>query len=349
MPFPRGGCYTAEFARAAGFRLGFVPPRNLRPVSSKPAATRAQQKAIQKADTLIEALGWIRRFRDTTTVIKLGGSVLEHPDSLRHLLLDIVFMTTLGMRVVVVHGGGKAISRAMDEAGIEPRFVQGRRYTDEATLAIVERVLATELNHELVARLEEYGGRAMSLNFLSTNVLFGERLMLEGPGGEPLDLGHVGEVTRVDRLTIDNLAYAGQVPVIPSMAIGPDGHRLNVNADTAATAVAAGLGADKLVVLSDIPGVMRDMNDPESLIHSLSASEARRLIADGTIAAGMIPKIEGCLETLARGVGKIHIIDGRLRHSLLLEIYTTSGVGTELVRDDAQTAAPPVAAVAAGG
>ena len=318
-------------------------------MSSKPAATRAQQKAIQKADTLIEALGWIRRFRDTTTVIKLGGSVLEHPDSLRHLLLDIVFMTTLGMRVVVIHGGGKAISRAMDEAGIEPRFVQGRRYTDEATLAIVEQVLATELNHELVARLEEYGGRAMSLNFLSTNVLFGERLMLEGPGGEPLDLGHVGEVTRVDRLTIDNLAYAGQVPVIPSMAIGPDGHKLNVNADTAATAVAAGLGADKLVVLSDIPGVMRDMNDPESLIHSLSASEARRLIADGTIAAGMIPKIEGCLETLARGVGKIHIIDGRLRHSLLLEIYTTSGVGTELVRDDAQTAASPVAAVTAGG
>ena len=316
---------------------------------TKPAATRAQQKAIQKADTLIEALGWIRRFRDTTTVIKLGGSVLEHPDALRHLLLDIVFMTTLGMRVIVVHGGGKAISRAMDSAGIEPRFVQGRRYTDEATLAIVEQVLATELNHDLVAKLEEYGGRAMSLNFLSTNVLFGERLTLPGPDGEPLDLGHVGEVTRVDRLTIDNLAYAGQVPVIPSMALGPDGHKLNVNADTAATAVAAALGADKLVVLSDIPGVLRDMNDPESLIHSLSASEARRLIADGTIAGGMIPKIEGCLETLARGVGKIHIIDGRLRHSLLLEIYTTSGVGTEIVRDDARTATAATAAAAAVG
>lgn len=300
---------------------------------SKPASNRAQQKAIQKADTLIEALGWIRKFRDTTTVIKLGGSVLEHPDALRHLLLDIVFMTTLGMRVIVVHGGGKAISRAMDEAGLEPKFVQGRRYTDEATLAIVERVLATELNHDLVAKLEEYGGRAMSLNFLSTNVLFGERLALEGPDGESLDLGHVGEVTRVDRLTIDNLAYAGQVPVIPSMAVGSDGHKLNVNADTAATAVAAALGADKLVVLSDIPGVLRDVSDPESLIHSLSAGEARRLIADGTIAAGMIPKIEGCLDTLARGVGKVHIIDGRLRHSLLLEIYTTSGVGTEIVRD----------------
>ena len=304
-------------------------------MAATPSAVKAQQKAIQKADTLIEALGWIRKFRDTTTVIKLGGSVVEHPDSLRHLLVDIVFMSTLGMRVVVVHGGGKAISRAMDEAGLEPRFVQGRRYTDDATLAIVEKVLATELNHDLVARLEEFGGRAMSLNFLSTNVLYGERLALAGPDGAAVDLGHVGTVTRVDRLTIDNLTYAGQVPVIPSMAMGPDGEKLNVNADTAATAVAAAIGAEKLVVLSDIPGVLLDVNDPESLIHSLSAAEARRLIADGTIAAGMIPKIEGCLETLEQGVKKIHIIDGRLRHSLLLEIYTTSGVGTELVRDDA--------------
>jgi acetylglutamate kinase len=314
------------------------PQGFFRPVTSKPTTdptTRAQQKAIQKADTLIEALGWIRKFRDTTTVIKLGGSVVEHPDSLRHLLVDIVFMSTLGMRVVVVHGGGKAISRAMDAAGIEPRFVQGRRYTDKATLDIVEKVLATELNHDLVARIEEYGGRAMSLNFLSTNVLFGERLSLQGPDGTPLDLGYVGEVTRVDRLTIDNLTYAGQVPVIPSMALGPDGQKLNVNADTAATAVAAAIGAEKLVVLSDIPGVLRDVADPESLVHSLTAAEARRLIADGTISAGMIPKIEGCLDTLEQGVKKIHIIDGRLRHSLLLEIYTTSGVGTELTRDDA--------------
>ena len=299
-----------------------------------PSVSKAQQKAIQKADTLIEALGWIRKFRDTTTVIKLGGSVVEHPDSLRHLLLDIVFLSTLGMRIVVVHGGGKAISRAMDEAGIEPKWVQGRRYTDDATLAIVERVLATELNHELVAKLEEYGGRAMSLNFLSTNVLFGERLELDGPDGTKLDLGHVGEVTKVDRLTIDNLMYAGQVPVIPSMAVSADGQKLNVNADTAATAVAAAIGAEKLVILSDIPGVLRDVNDPESLIPHITAAEAHTMIADGTIAGGMIPKIEGCLDTLAQGVKKIHIIDGRLRHSLLLEIYTTSGVGTELVRDE---------------
>ena len=299
-----------------------------------PSVSKAQQKAIQKADTLIEALGWIRKFRDTTTVIKLGGSVVEHPDSLRHLLLDIVFLSTLGMRIVVVHGGGKAINRAMDKAGIEPKWVQGRRYTDDATLAIVEKVLATDLNHELVAKLEEYGGRAMSLNFLSTNVLFGETLALDGPDGEQLDLGYVGEVTKVDRLTIDNLMYAGQVPVIPSMAMGSDGQKLNVNADTAATAVAAAIGAEKLVVLSDTPGVLRDVNDPESLITHITAVEARQMIADGTIAGGMIPKIEGCLDTLAQGVKKIHIIDGRLRHSLLLEIYTTSGVGTELVRDE---------------
>ncbi len=323
-------------------------PTPSKPTAAKPKPTSAQAKAIQKADTLIEALGWIRKFRDTTTVIKLGGSVVEHPDSLRHLLLDIVFMSTLGMRIVVVHGGGKAISRAMDAAGIVPRFVQGRRYTDQATLDIVEKVLATELNHDLVAKLEEYGGRAMSLNFLSTNVLFGEKLVLEGPDGQPIDLGNVGEVTRVDRLTIDNLTYAGQVPVIPSMALTADGEKLNVNADTAATAVAAAIGAEKLVVLSDIPGVLLDVNDPESLVHSLSASEARRLIANGTISAGMIPKIEGCLDTLEQGVKKIHIIDGRLRHSLLLEIYTTSGVGTELIRDDSlassQRAAAPAAA-----
>lgn len=316
---------------------------------SEPVINLSQQQAIEKADTLIEALGWIRKFRDTTTVIKLGGSVLEHPDALRHLLLDIVFMTTLGMRVVVVHGGGKAISRAMDEAGIEPRFVQGRRYTDEATLDIVERVLATELNHDLAAKIEAFGGRAMSLNFCSTNVLFGEPLSLTGEDGQPIDLGRVGEVTRVDRLTIDNLSYAGQVPVIPSMAMAADGQKLNVNADTAATAVAAAINAEKLVVLSDIPGVLTDRDDPESLIHSLTATEARRLIADGTIASGMIPKIEGCLETLAQGVKKIHIIDGRLRHSLLLEIYTTSGVGTELVTDAAVGAEQPAAATAGVG
>jgi len=291
------------------------------------------EEAIQKADVLIEALGWIRRFRDKITVIKLGGSVLEHENALRHVLLDIVFMETVGMRPVVVHGGGAAIDRAMDAAGLVPRKIKGRRYTDDATLKIVEQVLAFETNESLAAKIEELGGRAMPLNFRTTNVLFGQRITLSGEGGEAIDLGHVGHVTRVDRTTIENLCYAGQVPIIPSMALDPTtGGKLNVNADTAATAVAQSLGAEKLMYMSDVNGVRRDKHDASSIIHSLTDKEARELIRTGVIDAGMIPKVEACLETLDRGVRKVHIIDGRVRHSLLLEIYTTSGVGTEIVK-----------------
>jgi acetylglutamate kinase len=222
----------------------------------------------------------------------------------------------------------------MEEAQIEPRFIQGRRYTDDATLAIVERVLAGEINESIAARIEEMGGRAMPLNFMgetNNNVLFGERLALTGDEGQPIDLGHVGRVTRVDRDTIENLCYAGQVPVIPSMCETAAGERLNVNADTAATAVAQALGAEKLVFMSDVNGVRRDKNDPDTLIHSLTAIDAHRLIAERAIEAGMIPKVEACLETLQKGVRKIHIIDGRIRHSLMLEIYTNKGIGTEIV------------------
>ncbi len=293
------------------------------------------EDAIQKADVLIEAMGWIRQFRDKITVIKLGGSVMEDPEALRHLLVDIVFMETVGMKPIVVHGGGAAISRAMAEANIEPRFIQGRRYTDAATLAIVERVLAGEVNEHIAARIEEFGGRAMPLNFtgMNNNVLFGEKLQLTGDDGQAVDLGSVGHVTRVDRMALDNLTYANQVPVIPSMCETEAGERLNVNADTAATAVAQAVGAEKLVFLSDVNGVRRDKEDPESLIATLTASEARQLISDGSIEAGMIPKVEACLETLSKGVRKIHIIDGRLRHSLLLEIFTNRGVGTQLVSE----------------
>jgi acetylglutamate kinase len=291
------------------------------------------EEAIQKADVLIEALGWIRRFRDKITVIKLGGSVMENENALRHLLIDIVFMETVGMRPVLVHGGGAAINRAMADAGIQPRFIQGRRYTDAATRDIVERVLAYETNEFIARRIEELGGRAQPLNFRTTNVLWGEPITLDDEKGQPIDLGYVGQVTRVDRTTIDNLCYAGQVPVIPSMCLADDGTKLNVNADTAAMAVAQALGAEKFMFLSDVNGVRRNKNDPATLIHSLTAGEARDLIKTGAIDSGMIPKIEACLDTLDRGVGKIHIIDGRLRHSLLLEIYTNTGVGTEIVRE----------------
>ncbi|MEM9352929.1 MAG: acetylglutamate kinase [Planctomycetota bacterium] len=294
------------------------------------------QDAIQKADVLIEAMGWIRRFRDKITVIKLGGSVMEDEEALRHLLVDIVFMETVGMRPILVHGGGAAISRAMEAASLEPRFVQGRRYTDDATLKIVERVLAGEVNQYITERIEAWGGRAMALSPVgetNNNVLFGEKLQLTGDDGQPVDLGHVGRVTRVDRSVLDNLTFAGQVPVIPSVCETEDGSRLNVNADTAATAVAQAVGAEKLVFLSDINGVRRDKDDPETLIHSLTAGEAETLIDGGQIESGMIPKVQACLETLRRGVQKIHVIDGRLRHSLLLEIYTNKGVGTQIMAE----------------
>ncbi len=292
------------------------------------------KNAIQKADVLIEAMGWIRQFRGKITVIKLGGSLMQDEDALRHVLLDIVFMETVGMLPVVVHGGGAAISRAMDDAGIAPNFIQGRRYTDDATLEIVEKVLAGEVNERITQLIEDYGGRAVNLNFANSNaVLHGERIELPGENGEMIDLGHVGRVTRVDRTVIENLCYADQVPVIPSMCINDEtGEKLNVNADTAANAVAIALGAEKLVFLSDVNGVRVDKEDPDSLIHSLNEQRARELITAGSINSGMIPKVEACLETLHKGVKKIHIIDGRLRHSLLLEVYTTSGVGTQISR-----------------
>ncbi len=287
------------------------------------------QEAIQKANTLIEAMGWIRRFRGKTTVIKLGGSLLDDEAALQHILVDVIFMETVGMRPVIVHGGGKAISRALQEAGITPQFAHGRRITDGATRDIVRKVLAGELNEYVTEQIEYLGGRAMNLSVHTTNVLFGQRLELpEVPTG----LGYVGEVTRVERQVIEGLSYTDQVPVIPSMCVDEtDGEHLNVNADTAAMAVAQALGAEKLVFLSDVNGVRRTKDDPTSVINSLTAAEARQLIAEEVIEGGMIPKVEACLATLDRGVGKVHIIDGSLRHSLLLEIYTTSGVGTQIV------------------
>lgn len=287
-------------------------------------------EAISKADTLIEAMGWIRQFRGKTTVIKLGGSLLDDVDAVRHLLLDVIFMETVGMKPVIVHGGGPSINRAMEQAGIQPQWVKGRRVTDEQTLRIVEQALAGDVTAFLTNEIERLGGRAVNLNFAGqSNVLYGEKLLLE-EHGEKIDLGFVGHVTRVDRNIIESVSYANQVPVIPSMCIDDRGQKYNVNADTAAMAVAQSLGAEKLVFLSDVNGVRRDKKDPSTIIHSLTASEARELIRSGVIDAGMIPKIEACLETLQRGVRKVHIIDGRVRHSLLLEIFTTSGVGTEI-------------------
>ena len=285
--------------------------------------------AIRKADVLIEALSYIRNFRDRLTVIKLGGSAMEEPEALRATLQDVVFMETVGMRPLLVHGGGKPIDRAMAAAGLKPRKVQGRRYTDDETLAIVVRVLK-EINADIEAQVRQLGGRAVGLHTNSLQCLFGERLTLPGPGGDPVDLGRVGRVTRVDTALIADFCAASVVPVIPSLALDSDGGWLNVNADTAAAAVAAQLKAEKLVFLTDTPGILRDRRDQSTLVPGLDAAGCQDLIRRGVIDEGMIPKVEACLDSLRAGVKKTHMIDGRLRHSLLLEIYTDRGVGTEI-------------------
>jgi acetylglutamate kinase len=293
-------------------------------------------EAIRKADVLIAALGYIRKFHGRFTVIKLGGSVMEDPESLRALLVDIVFMQTVGMRPVVVHGGGKAITVAMEQAGITPRWVRGRRYTDDATLDIVARVLAEEINADIERHINKFGGRASGLHHKTHQCLYGRKLLLPDEDGGLIDLGRVGEVTEVDIPPIENLCLAGVVPVLPSLAEDEDEEErlLNVNADTAAAAVAQALQAEKLVFLTDTPGILMDRNEPSSLISGLTPDECRGLIARGVIDRGMIPKVEACLSCLESGVRKTHIIDGRLRHSLLLEIFTESGVGTEIVNDE---------------
>jgi acetylglutamate kinase len=287
--------------------------------------------AIRKAETLIEALSYIRQFQGKLTVIKLGGSAMEDPAALRATLQDVVFMAAVGLRPVLVHGGGKPIDRAMAQAGLKARKVLGRRYTDEETLAIVVRVLLQEINLDIEQQIRQLGGRGVGPHLGSIHYLFGEKLTLKGPAGEPVDLGRVGMVSRIDAELIRDFCRASVVPVIPSLAVDAEGKWLNVNADTAAAAVATQLGAEKLVLLTDTPGILRDKSDPASLIPSLSAAQVRDLIQGKVIDEGMIPKVEACLDSLRGGVRKTHIIDGRLKHSLLLEIYTDRGVGTEIV------------------
>ncbi len=297
------------------------------------------EEAIRKADVLIEALRFIRQFHGKYTVIKLGGSVMEDPETLRALLVDVVFMQTVGMRPVIVHGGGKAITQAMEKAGLTARFVQGRRYTDEATLEIVARVLAEEINADIVRHINKFGGRASGLHHKSTlQCLYGRRLALPDGHGGSIDLGLVGEVTEVEALPIENHCLAGVVPVLPSLAEDEehDGQLLNVNADTAAAAVAQAIRAEKLVFLTDTPGILMNKNEPESLLPALTPDDCHRLIAQGVIDRGMIPKVEACLASLESGVLKTHIIDGRLPHALLLEIFTNKGIGTEIAREVAQ-------------
>lgn len=287
-------------------------------------------QAINKASALVEALGYIQRFHDKVVVVKVGGSIMDDEVALSNILTDIVFLNYVGMQPVIVHGGGKAINQAMETAGLVPQMVMGRRYTDERTIAIAEHVLCNQINKFIVNFIQTQGCEAMGLHSLSSVVLFAEKTYLQGPDGRRIDLGLVGEVKHVNARLLQLLVQADSIPCIATIARDMAGGRLNINADTAAGAVAAAMKAEKLVVVSDTHGIRSDPKDPESRVPSLTVNQIEEMVKSGVISAGMLPKVEACVTALQGGVTKAHIIDGRIPHSLLLEVYTESGIGTEI-------------------
>jgi acetylglutamate kinase len=290
------------------------------------------EEAIAKAGALIEAMEYIRQFHERIVVVKLGGSVLDDTFLQKELLTDIAFMSTVGMRPIIVHGGGKAITRAMNEAGLEPVWVQGRRYTDERTLRIAEHTLVHKINTPICEILSELGCEPMGLHSLGSCALFAETLRLAGENGRKIDVGLVGQITEVNGQLLKKLCADGTIPVIASVAKDKAGGKLNVNADSAAGKVAAEVVAEKLVVVSDTHGIRTNIDDPDSWVSSLNEEQIREMIDDGIITEAMFPKVEACITALDAGVRKAHIIDGRIPHSLLLEIYTDKGIGTQIVK-----------------
>jgi len=286
--------------------------------------------ASLRAATLIEALPYLQQFRGQVFVIKYGGSAMESDEAVERLLRDVVFLEAVGVNPVLVHGGGKAISARMREAGLVARFVNGLRVTDGASIRIVEDVLDGEVNPRLVEIVGEFGARARG--FSGRDVLRAEKLppVDNGKGGTE-DLGFVGRVTGVETAELERILNDERIPVVSPVARGADGQTYNINADEAAAAIAGALGAAKLIFLSDVPGIMRDRANPDSLIPTVRADQVDGLIRQKVLEGGMIPKVQGAVAALRKGVGKTHMIDGRLPHALLLEIFTHEGVGTEIL------------------
>ena len=293
------------------------------------------QQYIEKASVLIEAVPYIQDFSGSLVVVKVGGSVQESPENLMRLLSDIAFMRTVGIKVILVHGGGKAISRAMEREGIPPNFVQGLRVTDERSISVVEQVIKHEVNANIL--------RLLNNNFhVLARPLHGDWVMtvrkvtgIDPETGATLDWGYVGEPVRVKTEAIAQMTDAGVIPVITPLGVGEEAGLLyNVNADIAAVAIAKAMRVRKLVFISDVPGLLRDVNDPGSLISTLRLGDLQKLKDDGVISGGMLPKIDSCVEAIEAGVQRVHLVDGRMPHSLLLEIFTKQGVGTEIKADE---------------
>jgi acetylglutamate kinase len=289
------------------------------------------QNLIDKATTLLEALPYIQRFRSQTFVVKYGGSFMDSPDAeVRSAVArDVVFLEAVGVNPVVVHGGGKAITRALETSGLKTEFIQGQRVTTEDSVQVVERVLSREINPEIVEMINRLGGKAKG--FSGTEIFACRKKLLTTAEGQELDLGYVGEVTGVNLEPIRECIRRSVTPVVSPTAIGEDGKLYNCNADVGAAQMAIALKARRLFFMSDVPGLLRDFKDPATLISHLKVTEVDALKKAGVIDKGMIPKVDSAIEAVKAGVRKVAFIDGRLQHSVLLEIFTDQGVGTEVV------------------
>jgi len=289
------------------------------------------QNLISKADVLLEALPYLQRFRGETFVIKYGGSFMDSPDpAVREgVARDAIFLAAAGIKPVLVHGGGKAITRAMEKAGLKANFIQGMRVTDEATVNVVEQVLSHEINPEVVQTVNRLNGNAKG--FSGTQIFNCGKMWLDSPTGEKVDIGYVGEVSSVNTQPLLGCLKDNVTPVVSPTARGQDGKIYNCNADVAAAQAAIALKAKRLVFMSDVPGLLRDPKDPSTLISQLRVSEVDGLKKSGVIDKGMIPKVDSAVAALKAGVEKVSFVDGRVSHSILLEIFTDAGVGTEIV------------------
>ena len=285
------------------------------------------EEMIKKADVLIEALPYIQNFYDKTIVIKYGGAVLTDTTIRRNVLEDIVFMSYVGMRPVLVHGGGPYITKRLEELGKEPRFVDGFRVTDEETMEVVEEEL-DKVNREIVREIIAQGGSAISLSGKEDHLIeVKKHADIDGQ-----DIGFVGEITKINGDVVQRMITSDIIPVISPIGIGKDGFTYNVNADQAAAEIARSLGALKLAYLTNVHGIFKDPQDPETVISHVTVADIEGLIEKNVVSGGMIPKVKSCMRALERGVKKVHIISGKIPHGLLLEIFTDKGIGTEIVK-----------------
>ncbi|MDO5860519.1 acetylglutamate kinase [Methanobrevibacter sp.] len=287
---------------------------------------------MKDIDVLIEALPYIKKFHGKKILIKYGGHAMVDDEAKSSTARDTVLLKYVGMKPLIVHGGGPEISRSMDKLGKEPKFIKGLRVTDEETMEIIEMVLVGKISTEIVSELIKHDGQAISLSGKDSSLIFAHKKGASKIDEEIVDLGLVGEVDCINTGLLDMFLDNNYIPVISPVGIAKDGTSLNLNADTAAGEVASAVGAEKLIILTDVPGVLRDPSDPDSLIQKIRVDEIPDLIEEGIISGGMIPKIETCVNAINNGVKSCHIIDGRKKHSLLLEVFTTDGIGTMIFK-----------------